>query len=164
MSEVDRKLRVYVAGSSAETERAVRCMNWLRDHGIVVTSSWPEVIATVGIANPRNAPRDDRATWTQTDLAEVQTADVLWLLAPNTPTRGAWIEYGFALAVGRMVVASGDTKQTIFTAIGDEYGTDAEALEALLVVRDQVESRSKLGEFDSSDCLTPVETPQGKAG
>lgn len=132
-------MKVYLSGSSAppEIDRVALWHNRLTKAGIHVVSTWPAVIAASGsVGNPRDASCDQRRDWSQVDLAEVRSADVLWFLVPepSTPTRGAWLEMGVAIERGTVLISSGDTKQSIFTALGDEYGTDAEAYVALLAL------------------------------
>lgn len=123
-------MKVYVAASSAEIERAEAAIASLRDLGIQVTSTWPAVVRSVGVSNPRGASRADRRAWSETDLLELAAAEHLWLLAPGpeSPTRGAWVELGYARAAGLVIVSSGDTLQSIFPALGLEFATDADAL------------------------------------
>lgn len=122
-------LSVYVAASSDEIDRAVRWIAMLRGDGIHVTSSWPAVItAAGGVANPRDAAQPDRYRWAAHDLTEVRAADVYWMLAPAIGAgRGAYAELGFAVASGLVPVASGDTKQSIFTALAHEFVDDDQA-------------------------------------
>lgn len=132
-------MRVYLSGSSAplEIDRVALWHNRLTKAGIHAVSTWPAVIAASGsVGNPRDASIDQRRTWSQIDLAEVRTADVLWFLVPSMliPTRGAWLEMGVAIERGAPVISSGDTKQSIFTALGDEYETDDEAFAALCML------------------------------
>jgi len=129
------KPRVYVAGSSLEMDRARRAVERLRASGIEVTSTWIDVIANVGAANPTDASIEQRRGWSVVDLAEVSRADVLWFLvpAPTAPTRGAWVELGHAYAAGKWLVCSGEhTRQSIFTALGAEFASDAEAVGFIL--------------------------------
>lgn len=129
-------ISVYVAAASAEIERAEHAMAACREAGLTVVSTWAENIRRVGASNPRDASRRDRMRWAHDDLAQVASADLLWLLVPpvGTATIGAWIEFGSVIAwkPGR-VVASGDTMSTIFCALVDrEYTSDGSALEAVL--------------------------------
>jgi hypothetical protein len=129
---------VYVAASSGEIERAEKWMKALRDAGIVVQSTWPEVIRkSGGVANPMSATREQRREWSFTDLAEVKKAEILWLLCPNVPTIGAYVELGFACgsseaANPRTLIASGIEPRTIFTSICGYYETDELAFDAIL--------------------------------
>lgn len=127
--EQAQALSVYVGGSSDSLARVRWAEDQLVRAGISVVSTWPSVVTKVGNANPRAASVDDRAEWTLKDLAEVESADLFWFLVPSPgTTRGAWVELGYAHAVGRAVVISGDTLQSIFCALGHEFGTDEEAL------------------------------------
>jgi hypothetical protein len=122
---------IYVAASSGEIERAKLWMQRLRDAGFSVTSTWPEVIsASGGDPNPRGAADADRLCWSLDDLRQVKVASVLWMLVP-TPTggsgRGAYVELGYAQALNKTLVISGDTKQSIFCALGTEFAEDIDA-------------------------------------
>ena len=127
-------LRVYVAASALEIERARAAMAALRAAGVRVTSTWIASIEAAGASNPRDASPEQRRAWSMSDLAEIRAADVLWLLAPaaTAPTRGAWTELGFMYALGRRIVCSGDTRQSIFCALGEEYDSDEHALAAIV--------------------------------
>jgi nucleoside 2-deoxyribosyltransferase len=122
-------LKVYVAGSTMEMDRARFAMKSLKDIGIEVTSTWVDVVTGVGDPNPRAASAIDRFKWSEADLVEVKNANLIWFLVPgpNAPTRGAWLEVGYAHALGKPGVASGDTKSSIFLALFDEFTTDSEA-------------------------------------
>lgn len=129
-------LRIYIAASSAEMDRVHRAASAARAVGIEVVSTWPVVVAnTPGGANPRDASHEDRAQWSGTDLAEVESANALWFLVPNAQTRGAWVEVGYALHAGKTVVCSGDTKQSVFCALADEFDTDEQALAYLAAMQ-----------------------------
>jgi hypothetical protein len=134
-------LRIYVAASSGEMERAEKWMAKLRAAGHTVTSSWPEVVRKVGSANPMTAPRELRAQWAMTDLQEVEQSNALWLLLPEKPSAGAYTEFGFSAA---MVAGSIRAQQigvdappyfsivsgketSIFTALVPHYETDEAA-------------------------------------
>lgn len=125
---------VYVAASAVEINRAARAVSMLESAGLRVVSTWIPVIAAHGVSNPRNASAVLRRTWSVADLAELQSSDVLWFLAPATtrPTRGAWVEFGVAHAMGKHLVSSGDTAQSIFCALGEEHSTDQLALAAIV--------------------------------
>lgn len=127
-------MKVYVAGSSSELDRAARWSQALRDAGITVVSTWPEVVAKVGSANPADAPADQRRSWAYTDLVvELGAADTLWLLAPlESPGRGAYVELGVAFAARKTIVCSGPTLQSIFCALGSEFATDEHAFAVLI--------------------------------
>lgn len=113
--------RVYIAAASVPSEIA-RVERWeakLKEIGVEVVSTWPRNIREVGIANPTCASRGDRREWAETCADQVAKANALWLICPplGVTTRGAWFELGIAYATGADIVCSGDTKQTIFTAL-----------------------------------------------
>ncbi len=127
-------LRIYIAGSSAEMVRAASWHAKARADGFEVLSTWVEVIAKEGgIGNPRDASSFQRQSWAVTDFDQVAEADILWFLVPpkGAETRGAWAELGFAAANGIFIFCSGDTKQSIFCALGAEHESDQAAYTAI---------------------------------
>jgi hypothetical protein len=121
-------MRVYVAASSDDIDRARRWIAALRAAGVEVTADWPETIASVGAANPRAATRGERKRWAEGDLGDVKRAHLFWLLVPAAGAgRGAYAELGYARALGLSLMASGDTHQSIFCAMGVEHPTDEAA-------------------------------------
>lgn len=128
-------MKVYIAASSAELPRARLWRDRCVAAGIEVVSSWIENVTKVGEANPRDATREQRREWTYQCLREIQLADRFWLLWPERPS-AALVEFGFV--AGRWtsfaldVFISGDTKRSIFCALGREYATDEEAFAALV--------------------------------
>jgi len=122
-------LKVYLAGSTQDIERAKRWRDALVSAGVEVVSTWIEVVEKVGSGNPQDATKVQRADWSTTDLAEVASADVLWLLVPpaDKAARGAWLEFGYAVERRITLISSGDTRQSIFTAMGIELETDEDA-------------------------------------
>lgn len=144
-------IRVYVAGASTESIRAVAAVEQAKSAGFVVTSTWLDVIAaTPGGANPTDASEHQRRAWSATDLGEIERADVLWFLVPGTgTTRGAWVELGFAYAPGKTIVCSGTTTtQSIFCALGEEFVTDREALDH---IREVAKVRERLVALRDAD-------------
>lgn len=127
-------MKLYIAASSAELERVDRCAALAHAAGLHVVSTWPVSVRKVGYANPRDALRNERQRWSLNCLAEVQLADVVWLLAPavDKPTCGAWVELGYAIHAGKGLVCSGATKQSIFASLGAEFETDDGALAFLI--------------------------------
>jgi nucleoside 2-deoxyribosyltransferase len=129
---------VYLAGSTATLAEIDRARTWrtaLLAHGIVVTSTWVEkVAAAANVGNPRDKSPLQRCSIAATCLREVSSAGVFWGLVPpiDAPTRGKWIEAGYAHALGRPLVFSGDTKQSVFCALGDEDESDEDAFRRVL--------------------------------
>lgn len=95
-------VKVYIAGASSEIERAVKWRDKLREVGVDVVSTWPDVIKAIGVANPTDASVDEYKQWTWKDLDQVRDADVLWVLLPEANTVGAWIELGFMTCLRAM--------------------------------------------------------------
>lgn len=129
---MSRRPSIYVAASAAgdQSQRVAIIIAALKQAGFYITCTWPEVVAaTPGGANPRDASTADRFTWSAQDLREIAEADAIWFLVPSPPmtTRGAWFECGYAYAHHKFVVFSGDTKQSVFCALGHEFETDEEA-------------------------------------
>lgn len=137
-SSTEQQYRIYLAGAST-TDEIARVQRWskrLTDAGLCVVSTWPGLVTAVGAGNPRDASNEQRRIWSTRDLNELTTANALWLLcAPaEIATRGVWVELGVAYARAHLIVSSGDTKQSIFTALGVEYETDEDAFKGLLLV------------------------------
>jgi nucleoside 2-deoxyribosyltransferase len=126
-------VRVYVAGSSGQIERAKSAIAALRERGHIVTHDWPVLVERVGSANPPDASSADRTDWATDDLKGVHDADVFWLLMPSTDGFGAAVELGYALAHGRPVVVSGGTpSRSIFTELATwMFDRDDQALDEL---------------------------------
>lgn len=130
---------IYVAASAdpRESERVRRVITALKIAGFEVTCTWPEVIAKVGTANPHDAGEIVRRSWAAQDLLEVDAADALLFLVPpsSVPTRGAWLECGYAYAQNKHLLFAGDTKQSIFCSLGHEFETDGGAFAHLHKLR-----------------------------
>jgi hypothetical protein len=121
--------RIYVAAASSEIPRAKQAAEWLKTAGLAVVSTWTDVIEAVGDANPASATVENRYSWSFADLRQVDECDLLWFLVPPgaSPTRGAWLEVGYARAKDKLLVFSGETRQSIFCALGTECENDVEA-------------------------------------
>lgn len=162
-----RPFAVYVAASasSSQAARVTAVIATLRADGFVVTCTWPEIVAKVGSANPRDARDIDRRGWVVQDLAEVEAADALWFLVPTPPvtTCGGWCEATYAYAIHKHVVYSGDTKQSVFSALGIEFATDTAALAHLRALRDRARVDAVLADLRDCAPLKP-EPPQFDLG
>lgn len=135
-------MRLYIAGSSDPVELPI-VKRWALEAaerggpGLEIVSTWIGTVEHVGAGNPTTATLDQRRAWAVQDLEELLGADVLWLIVPHVPTRGAWVEWGFMAARARLgdsvhMIASGPSLQSIFPALGDEHATHGRALEHIL--------------------------------
>ena len=114
-------LRVYVAGSSREMDRARAAMDYVRELGGVITFDWVAEIERVGSAND-GLTDEQRRSSAAADLEGVEACDVFWLLAPETPSTGAWVELGIALGLResiRIIVSGPGSKRSIFSALAN---------------------------------------------
>ncbi len=113
-------MKVYVAGASAELERARRAISMLELAGFEVTFDWTAPVAEHGSAHP---DPDECRAYAQTDEDAVDESHLLWLLVPHADTKGAWWEAGRARAKGKLLIASGaedDLAAMIFVQLADE--------------------------------------------
>jgi nucleoside 2-deoxyribosyltransferase len=128
-------VKVYLAGSSAPAERArIKCWKQrLEEAQITVVSTWIASVETYG-GNPREATKEERRAWAHGCRVEIAQADIFWLLVPpvDAPTRGAWAELDYAQLWGCTLIASGDTKQSIFCAYALEFAEDKLAFDEIL--------------------------------
>ncbi len=136
-------MSVYVAASSSELPRAKAMIAALRAAGITVTSTWPEVIDSYGgVGNPRDLDREVCKQLAVNCLVEITRARVLWLLCPaegGGTARGAYFELAGAFGSNKTIIASGDYRQSIFTALATEcHETDEAALAQLVALRDVI--------------------------
>lgn len=129
-------MKVYIAGASAELDLIEFYRDRVVEVGHTISLDWAhEVRAHDGEGNPRDMPHYERNRIARTDLVEgVEQAQVLWLLVPEKPSIGCWVELGYALgiecSVGRLtILISGDTSKSIFTAMADHlFPLHADAL------------------------------------
>lgn len=130
---VPTKLRVYVAASGTDLERAARWMEALRRAGVEVVSTWVEnVLKWGGVSNPVDQPEAHRAL-ADAQAAEVVRADILWLLMPPSSSHGALWELGRADALGKATVVSGaGVARSIFTARALRFEDDLDAFADVL--------------------------------
>lgn len=137
---------VYVAGASREIERARRFIAMVERHpAMKITHDWVadfDDAAKSGLTDA-DMPDDLRLAHSQADLNGVAEAEVLIALADGhglEPSRGMWVELGYAIAVReaeaelaepvhRIIVSHGD-RRCIFSVAGMvdvEADTDGEA-------------------------------------
>ncbi len=127
-------MSVYVAGSSSELERAERVIGALRDGGVEITHDWTRGVRDArerGIVDDASLSPGEAYAAAREDHDAVRRSDAFLLLAPTTPTRGAWVELGLALASvpGAVVVSGAASGDSIFTRLADRiFHTDDAAV------------------------------------
>lgn len=134
-------MKVYVAGASAEVERAERAMRLVRSMGHNIALDWTQVLRAAraqGVRSDADLAPEHALGLARQQLLAIDGSDVLWLLAPARPSVGAWVEFGFALGLHwpddsddgpRTVIVSGKCAHTIFGQLPDQaFDTDCEAL------------------------------------
>lgn len=131
-------MRIYIAGSSKETEACAKMMRAVEAQGHMITHDWTEaVMANGGEGNPVGLSNEAAAEYATLDLQAVAQAGVIWLMCPDKPTCGAWVQLGYALAIKEhyprlRILISGNMAQCIFTRLGTHFfKTHEEALEWL---------------------------------
>lgn len=100
-------MKIYIAHNfSARQELARSIVPYLKSRGHEVTSRW--------IWDHSNQVG---AEWAQHDLDDVDSADALLVFLDqcgNTPGRGKFVEFGYAMAKGKKVYALGTDTNCIF--------------------------------------------------
>lgn len=124
---------VYVAGASAELERAESAIRRARAQGLVVTYDWPiSFRAAQATGGDDSLGRADRYRVACEDRDGVLRARALWLLAPRRGSTGAGFELGLAYAWGKHVVVSGENRHLFASLAHVEVDRDEEAISQLL--------------------------------
>lgn len=107
-------LKVYVACSSKELDRAERVMDKIRKRGGTITFDWTIDVRRCGSKVP-DAITGLRCA--QDDLGGVRDADVVLVLDSDEPSYGRTIEHGAALVLGKTLVVSGPARGRIWETL-----------------------------------------------
>ncbi len=150
-------LKIYVAGASAELERARVVMEFIYDHPrMTLVRDWVKDIEIERVEGGRqdsDLTQSEQAVYARKNLGAIADSDVLWLLSPpaDVHTTGAWVELGAALVTGHVrqalglaatvVIVSGlSSWHYLFNSLADQhFETDAEAIDWLNLRCSQVE-------------------------
>ncbi len=137
------RMCVYIAGASAEPQRVRRWMDRVVDDGHELAWDWLKTVERAGSAN-EGLGEELRHSASKDDLEAIERADVLWLLAPEAPSCGAWAEVGYAIRVRdrdrreqydrplRILVSGKARGRCIFTSFADkDFDSDSIAFEWL---------------------------------
>lgn len=128
---------IYIAGASAEAEKIAGFAESVVGAGWVIALPWwlPFTAGVLKYGADRDVRSDIRLHAAEEDLDAVRWAKAVWLVVPEAPSTGAWVEFGASLAYGRHTIVSGDWRRTIFSELADErFDTHAEALRYLEVM------------------------------
>lgn len=145
-------MKIYLAGSSQEIDIIESYASRLAFAGWEITYSWWEIIKeerASGITSDADLDIDYMVKVAREERDSVMASDVLWLLAPEKPSRGCWVELGIALGrqttldhlfpeeSGReIVVISGKATQTLFGSLGGFLGETHDQAFEFLTTRD----------------------------
>jgi hypothetical protein len=121
--------RIYVAGGSSEPALVAYYIRRLPELGYTVTHDW------TAKALEQAARRQTDADLTEaeaTGLARacahgIESASVLWVLAPRLKSEGAWYELGLAHGRGIDTMVSGATSNIFRTRAMLRFATHADA-------------------------------------
>ena len=111
-------MNIYVAGSSAELDRVAAFMARIREAGHTITYDWPHAIIASGM-KANDLPTSQALVAALRCEQGVLGAELLVLLAPLTPTIGAWVELGIAFNASVQIVIVGERPVSIFCAAWD---------------------------------------------
>lgn len=145
-------MKIYLAGSSQEADTIEAFASRLASAGWEITYPWWNLIKeerAKGVTTDADLSIDYMVKVAREERDAVLASDVLWLLAPEKPSRGCWVELGIALGkqktldhlfpeeVGReIVVISGKSTQTLFGCLGGFLGETHEDAFEFLTTRD----------------------------
>jgi nucleoside 2-deoxyribosyltransferase len=113
---------IYVAGASAEVEPIGEYINKLRKEGLRITHDWTREVKLAKAAGRSDQDFDveERQKLADNDIRGVENCDIFWLIVPNNSI-GAWVEYGYALSLRKLIIVSGNFNRTIFLEKVSEF-------------------------------------------
>lgn len=125
-----RRRRAYVAGSSRELDRCKAAVRAARALDIDVGEHhWTEDLEVIRREHPDDTtvPRMTRMTGAAACVGAMARSSVLWLLAPEATTVGAWVELGMALERARLrrdieIIISGSPQACAATCFTELVG------------------------------------------
>lgn len=128
-------LSIYIAGASAEIERAEAAIAYARSLDLTVTFPWPEDVRAHAATGRTDADLTDHEMQRHVlrDVRGIVEARVVVLLVPaaGIHTTGAWWEAGFATAHRKPVVVSRERsgRRCVFEVLGSQTcATDQAAI------------------------------------
>lgn len=137
-------MRVYVSAGSDERAVAAGYMARLRQAGIELTHDWVQVINDHGGLTNRGLSEEARMRIAREEVEAVEHADVFWIIVPDGPSCGCWVELGVAYTLSQFrahthIVASGDIHKSVFTSLADTcFAHHEDALAAIIGMKDHL--------------------------
>ena len=135
---------IYLAGASKELAFCESLRDRLTTAGNTITFDWMATVRANLHRPDREIGREERRNYALADLRGVADAGIFWLVTPEKPSIGCWVELGAALMASRsiqgpqhspgrpLVVVSGKWA-TLFQDTADRcFPTHEEALAMLL--------------------------------
>jgi hypothetical protein len=138
--------RLFLSGSSRETDRVREMADRLDHSGITITQRWWE---PGDFGSPEQwsgkdggIPRDVQAHLARTNMRAIVQADALFLLWPDNGLVSTCIaEFGFALAKGKPVIVTGrHSHECNWTGLSEIYRDPSDLLGHAEVARRAVEA------------------------
>ena len=161
-----RKAGLTVTHDSTVPEGEIcMCGEHVRDHIIKPPGGRPggcrmcpcAAFNGIGVGSDSNLTIEYRLTHSELELAAVESAEIVWHLAPNAQgSAGSWVELGAALmarrlrkvatdgtsGLPRIVVSGPKNRRTLFTERADVLlSTDAEALQFIVTMAQAASAR-----------------------
>lgn len=117
--------KIYVAGATKEVERVRTVQGYCRTAGHEITFDWTDGLEAQTVAEVDMFDEHAR-TLAWRCLDGVLDADVVVFCVPKfQPTRGAWVEFGYAVAKKRGIVILGEASRvSIFCRLGHSFVRD----------------------------------------
>lgn len=128
---------IYLAGASKEFERCETFRDRLIAAGHHVTRNWMADVRANAHRPDGDIGKAERAAYARADLEGVAACNVFWLVTPELPSLGAWVELGYALrrsdeAQFQPVIVVSGPWRSIFGDLADySFATHEEAFEFL---------------------------------
>ena len=133
---------IYVAASSKEPKRVREIFQRIEEHPkLELAQDWLTMLESFDVAEDR-LEHEVRKTQAESDLRALRRSNIVWFLAPEEITRGAWVELGYVTALKQFapdsysIVISGVGNQSIFCSVGEEFPDDESAYERVSELAD----------------------------
>lgn len=150
-------MKIYVAGSSQERPRYRHFLEALHAVGFDVVYNWADHID--GCSSP---PTDEELSAAEREcLLAVATCDVFVLLIPQTPSKGSWVELGYARALKKHTIGVGDASALDCWTVDNVHARYSSALYELV---DAQHCRAQDRVNDAVAFLVACETYETVAG